>query len=57
MTKEEHKAIFIETIFNACKDEKYAKVEYEAMEKYYDDVGDYSDPEGDAEECMSYWTE
>jgi len=54
---EVYKAIFISTILIACGDLGVATSEYEA---YIDSIGtdlDLSDPESDAKECMSYWSE
>ena len=57
MDKATYKELFILTIVNACRDLSIASSEYEAhIESNGNDI-DYSSPEEDAKDCLSYWSE
>ena len=57
LEKQKHKIRFMEIIYNACKDMGMTVAEYDSSEESFDEQGDYSDPEADAESNMSYWEE
>lgn len=57
MDKITYKELFILKIVNACGDLSIASSEYEAHIESVGNDFDYSSPEEDAKECMSYWSE
>lgn len=52
-----YKDRFIKTILDACGDKQIANFEYEGFIESMGKDMDYSSPEEDAKECMSYWSE